>query len=107
MKPNKVRQPPLLARGWRPMGEESVKEEEGHDRLRTSRAERRRWLRLRRTRWYYLTEAMREIGALSMVFAALDWTLYNVRISRVGILVWILGGPAALLIGIYAAPEVQ
>jgi len=46
------------------------------------------------------------MGMLIMVFAALDRT-FNSAISTGALLAWLLVGFAALLTGIYAAPEVR
>jgi hypothetical protein len=55
----------------------------------------------------FFCEALREMGMLIMVFAALDRTFNSARISTGALLAWLLVGFAALLTGIYAAPEVR
>src|ERR1700710_2571576 len=49
----------------------------------------------------FFCEALREMGMLIMVFAALDRT-FNSAISTGALLAWLLVGFAALLTGIYA-----
>jgi hypothetical protein len=55
----------------------------------------------------FFCEALREIGILIMVFAALDRTFNSAGVSTWALLVWLFVGFAALLTGIYAAPEVR
>jgi hypothetical protein len=55
----------------------------------------------------FFCEALREVGVLVMVFASLDRTFNSAGISTWAFLVWLFVGFAALLTGIYAAPEVR
>ena len=55
----------------------------------------------------FFCEALREMGILIMVFAALDRTFNSTGISAAALLAWLLVGFVALLTGIYAAPEVR
>ena len=55
----------------------------------------------------FFCEALREVGILVMVFASLDRTFNSAGISTWAFLAWLFVGFAALLTGIYAAPEVR
>jgi len=56
---------------------------------------------------YYFTEALREIGVLTMVFSGIDTLVNHGTLTRLGLLGWIGAGLAALLVGINFAPEVR
>jgi hypothetical protein len=85
------------------MGEDGEKD----DRIATAPEEPRERPGKLHTLRYYFTEALREIGVLTMVFSGIDTLVNNGRLSRLGLLGWIGGGLVALLVGINFAPEVR